>query len=80
MCDLRVPKGPKHHLLLMNRDSGCDARFLGLFGSMIVRGRSTKRATLKDGDVLEISGLKITYKGRGRLIRGAATTTCLSRF
>ena len=63
MCDLRVPKGPKHHLLLINRDSGCDARYLAAFGSMNVRGRSTKRAMLKDGDVLEVGGLKITYQG-----------------
>jgi len=63
ICDLRVPKGPKHHLLLINRDSGCDARYLGTFGSMTVRGRSTKRATLRDGDVLQVSGLKIIYKG-----------------
>ena len=63
MCDLRVPRGPKHHLLLINRDSGCDARYLAAFGSMSVRGRSTKRATLKEGDVLEVGGLKITYQG-----------------
>jgi len=63
VCDLIVPKGPKHHLLLINRASGCDARYLAAFGSMSVGGRSTKRATLRDGDVLEVSGLTITYKG-----------------
>jgi hypothetical protein len=62
ICDLRVPKGPKRHLLLVHRGSGCDARYLGTFGSMSVRGRSTRRATLRDGDVLEVSGLKITYR------------------
>ena len=63
VCDLVVPRGPKHHLLLVNRASGCDARYLAAFGSMTVRGRSTKRATLHDGDVLEVSGLTLTFKG-----------------
>ena len=63
LCDLRVPKGPKHHLLIINRASGCDARYLAAFGSMSVRGQSVKRATLKEGDVLEVSGLTLTYRG-----------------
>ncbi len=61
LCDLRVPKGPKHHVLLMAQEGGCEVRYLAMFGSMTVRGRGTKRARLENGDVIEASGLKITF-------------------
>lgn len=61
LCDLRVPKAPKHHILLINSEGGCDVRYLGRFGSMTVRGRSTKRTRLRDGDVVEAGGLKLTF-------------------
>jgi len=63
LCDLQVPKGPKHHLLVINSKEGCDVRYLATFGSMTVRGRSTKRTKMKDGDVVEAGGLKITFQG-----------------
>ncbi len=61
LCDLQVPKGPKHHLLLVHSAAGCDVRYLGAFGSMKVRGRSTKRTKLRNGDVVECGGLKLTF-------------------
>lgn len=61
LCDLRVPRGPKHHVLLITVDGGCEARYLAMFGSMTVRGRGTKRAKLRNGDVVEAGGLKITF-------------------
>lgn len=61
LCDLRVPKGPKHHVLLMTLDGGCEVRYLAMFGSMTVRGQGTKRARLRNGDVIEASGLTITF-------------------
>lgn len=61
LCDLQVPKAPRHHVLVINTDSGCDVRYLGTFGSMTVGGRSTKRARLRDGDVVEVGGLKLTF-------------------
>ena len=61
MCDLRVPKGPKNHLLLMHAGGKCDVRYLAMFGSMSVAGRSTKRAQLRNGDVVEAGGLKLTF-------------------
>ena len=61
LCDIRVPRGPRHHLLLITVDGRVEARYLAMFGSMTVRGRKTKRATLKDGDVLEVGGIKITF-------------------
>lgn len=61
LCDLRVPKGPKHHVLLLTIDGECEVRYLAMFGSMTVRGQGTKRARLKNGDVIEASGLTITF-------------------
>jgi hypothetical protein len=61
LCDLRVPKGPKHHLLLVYDDAACDVRYLAMFGSMTVRGRATKRARLRDGDIVEAGGVKLTF-------------------
>lgn len=61
LCDIRVPKGPKHHVLIITVDGRCEIRYLAMFGSMTVRGRGTKRATLKNGDVVEVGGLKITF-------------------
>jgi FHA domain len=63
LCDVRVPKGPGHHLLIMNTDKGCDVRWLAAFGSIKVNGSSTKKASLKDGDVVEAKGLKLTFVG-----------------
>lgn len=61
LCDLRVPKGPKHHVLLMMLDGGCEVRYLAMFGSMTVRGRGTRRGRLQNGDVIKAGGLKITF-------------------
>jgi len=61
LCDLQVPKGPKHHVLVINSKDGCDVRYLATFGSMTVRGRTTKRTRLRDGDVVEAGGLKLTF-------------------
>ena len=61
LCDVRVPKGPKHHILVVHSAAGCDLRYLGIFGSMKVRGHATKRAKLKNGDIVESAGLKLTF-------------------
>lgn len=61
LCDVRVPKGPKHHVLVVHREGGCEVRNLTAWSRMKFRGGATKRAVLKDGDVVEIGGLKLTY-------------------
>ena len=61
LCDIQVPRGPKHHVLLITVEDKCEVRYLAMFGSMTVRGRGTKRATLRNGDVVEAGGLKITF-------------------
>ncbi len=32
-----------------------------MFGSMTVKGRATKRARLRSGDVVQAGGLKLTF-------------------
>lgn len=61
LCDLRVPKAPKHHVLVVYSQESCNVRYLGTFGSMTVRGRKTKRAQLRNGDVVESGGVKLTF-------------------
>ena len=61
LCDVQVPKAPKHHVLIVHSKAGCDVRYLGSFGSMTVGGKSTKRAKLRNGDVVESGGLTLTF-------------------
>jgi len=61
LCDLRVPKAPKHHVLLLTNDGSTEVRYLAMFGSMTVRGQSTRRARLRNGDVVEAGGIKLTF-------------------
>lgn len=63
LCDVVVPKGPKHHLLMIRKDRGCEIRNLAMFAKMKVGGSVTKKARLKDGDVVEMAGLKLTFRG-----------------
>jgi len=63
LCDVRVPVGPKHHILVLGVGEGYEVRNLqtGWGARMTVSGRTTKRATLKDGDVVEAKGMKLTF-------------------
>ena len=61
LCDLRVPKAPQHHVRVVHSSAGWDVRYLGMFGAMKVRGRATKRAKLRNGDIVECGGLKLTF-------------------
>lgn len=63
LCDVQVPKGPKHHILVIHSQHGWEVRNLAFFGGMKVRGSKTKRARLKDGDIVEAGGLKLTFVG-----------------
>ncbi|MFQ5537962.1 MAG: FHA domain-containing protein [Gemmatimonadota bacterium] len=63
LCDVRVPKGPKHHVLVVNRGHGCEVRNLHAWKKMKVSGKVKDLATLKDGDVVKIAGLKLTFVG-----------------
>jgi FHA domain len=62
LCDLRVPAGgPRQHLLILRSAAGFEIRNLAWLRRMRVGGQVTKRAVLKSGDVVEISGLKLTF-------------------
>ena len=61
LCDVQVPKGPKHHVLLTYAEEACEVRYLAMFGSMTVRGKATKRARLRNGDTIEAGGMKVTF-------------------
>jgi hypothetical protein len=45
----------------VHSQAGTDVRYLGMFGSMKVRGQTTKRTKLTNGDVVESAGLKLTF-------------------
>lgn len=61
LADVRVPAGPKHHLLLVNEEERCAVRNLAWLAKMKVNGKTTPQARLKDGDVVEMKGLKLTF-------------------
>lgn len=61
ICDVRVPKGPKNHVLVTQKDGGCEIRNLTRWTKMKIRGQATERARLKDGDIVEVGGLKLTF-------------------
>jgi hypothetical protein len=60
-CDLRVPRGPKHHVLVARDSRGFEVRNLSFWRRMRVKGQATARARLASGDVVEIGGLKLTF-------------------
>ncbi|MBI1957614.1 MAG: FHA domain-containing protein [Candidatus Rokubacteria bacterium] len=60
-CDLRVPKGPKQHVLVVRGSQGFEVRNLSFWRRMRVNGRATSRAGLASGDVVEIGGVKLTF-------------------
>ncbi len=61
LCDVRVPKAPKHHVLIVHRESGCEVKNLHGWTKMKVGGRALNSATLKDGDVVKVGGLTLTF-------------------
>jgi FHA domain-containing protein len=61
LCDVRVPRGPKHHVLAIRGIQGVEVRNLSFWRRMRVKGQATLRARLGGGDVVEIAGLKLTF-------------------
>ena len=61
LCDLRVPAGPKHHLLVLRNRTGYEVRNLSGWYRMRVNGQVVTQAPLKGGDVIEIRGLGLTF-------------------
>jgi FHA domain len=61
LCDLQVPAGPRQHVLVLRGSNGFEVRNLARFRRMRVAGAVVTRATLKNGDTLEIGGLRMTF-------------------
>lgn len=61
LCDLRVPKGPKHHLLFVREGENCEVRNLHWLWSMRVDGETRKRARLENGQKVAFRGVELTY-------------------
>lgn len=61
LCDLRVPAGPKHHLLIVRNRTGYEVRNLCTWFRMRVNGTPAAQALLKGGDVIELRGLRLTF-------------------
>lgn len=62
ICDVRVPKGPKHHLLVMRIGENTEVRNLANWAKMKVNGSVSRKARLKNGDVIEMAGCKVTFQ------------------
>jgi hypothetical protein len=63
LCDVRVPKGPKHHVLVINHGDSCEVRYLAVFGKMKVGGSARTRHIFRPGESAEVAGLKLTFVG-----------------
>jgi len=61
MCDLRVPRGPRQHILVLRIGDGFEVRNLSFWRRMRVRGEATSRARLRSGDVIEVGALRLTF-------------------
>ncbi len=62
LCDVRVPRGPKNHVVVLYHSGKCEVRYLGFFGSMKVGGSSRKRHVLQPGESAEVGGMKLTFE------------------
>jgi FHA domain-containing protein len=61
LCDLKVPKGTRHHTLVIRVGDGFEVRNLSFWRTMRVKGEKTSRAKLRNGDVIEVAGLRLTF-------------------
>jgi hypothetical protein len=65
-CGLRVPAGPKRHLVLSRGPRGFEILGLSFWRRMRVQGRRVRRVALAGGTVVEIAGLKLTFMAEVR--------------
>lgn len=61
LCDLRVPAGPRHHVLVIRNRLGVEVRNLSRWHRVRVNGAVVTQALLQDGDVIEVRGLRLTF-------------------
>jgi pSer/pThr/pTyr-binding forkhead associated (FHA) protein len=60
-CDLRVPGGPRRHLVVVRDGRGFEVRNLSWWRRMRVQGRVVRQARLRDGDVVRLGRLRLTF-------------------
>lgn len=61
LCDLNLAGAPNYVLVVRAGDS-YEARNLATWRGMTVEGEKAKRAKLKDGAVIEVGGIRLTFK------------------
>lgn len=61
LCDVKVPKAPKHHVLIFYSEGKCEIRNLSTWTKMKVGGAAKKKHTFKPGESAEIGGLKVVF-------------------
>ena len=61
LCDLQVPGAP-NYVLVIRAGESYEVRNLAPWRGMTVKGEKTRRARLRDGDVIEAGGVKLTFK------------------
>jgi hypothetical protein len=63
LADVRVPKGPKHHVLVSYPDGKCEIRNLGggWGGKMKIGGATKAKHAFQPGETAVVSGLKLTF-------------------
>lgn len=61
LADVRVPKAPKHHVIIFHSEEGCEIRNLSSWTKMKVGGTAKKKHTFKPGECAVIGGLKVTF-------------------
>ena len=61
MCDLHLSGAP-NYIVIISTGESYEARNLATWRGMTIGGEKVKRAKLKDGDVIEAGGVKLTFK------------------
>lgn len=61
LCDVRVPAGPRHHLLVTRNKFGFEIRNLSRWHRMRVNGWVLAQSVLRSGDTIEIAGLRLKF-------------------
>jgi len=61
LCDLRVPTGPRQHILISRHGARFEVRNLSSWYRMRVNGEAVARAALQTGDRVDIGGLQLTF-------------------
>ncbi len=62
LCDLNIPGAPNHVLIVKVADGYEVRNMCGMLRSLTIKGEKVRRAKLQNGDVMDVGGLKLTFK------------------